>query len=159
MMKTKILLLLALLYGTSVLAQDAITNLVVWAKDGSKTAYALKENPNVTFTSAEMLIKTSSVEVVYPMDNLQRFTYETSASLSVAVVGEDAVKPFHFDGESLIITASDLGGRLGVFSIDGKMVLEESIQPGHPAVVTLEYLSPGIYVVNFNNVSYKILKK
>lgn len=51
--------------------------LVVWAKDGTKTTYALKDSPQVKFTKLSLIVTKDGLETSFPIGDLQRFTYES----------------------------------------------------------------------------------
>ena len=50
---------------------------VLCAKDGTKDAYALADNPKVSLTESELIITSKGNERIYPMMNISRITYET----------------------------------------------------------------------------------
>lgn len=51
--------------------------LVVWTKDGIKATHALKDNTQVKFTDAALVVSKGSQKTSYPMRNMVRFTYES----------------------------------------------------------------------------------
>lgn len=75
-MKTKLIALLLPLFCLSALADDAKTQLVVWAKDGTKAVFDLADEPRVTFTSSDLVITAKEVDYSYPRQEILRFTYE-----------------------------------------------------------------------------------
>ena len=75
-MKKIFLLLLLPLFSMMAVADEAINSLVVWAKDGTKVAYALADKPKVTFTGTDLVITSNGIEVNYALENMVRFTYE-----------------------------------------------------------------------------------
>ena len=71
------------LFSMMAVANGPIANLVVWAKNGTKVAYALAEKPKVTFTETDLVITTNGVEVNYLLENMARFTYEKSSETGI----------------------------------------------------------------------------
>ena len=63
-MKKFFLILFLFCLGLSLQAE---TNLVVWKKDGNKVAFALSEEPKVTFSENSLMINTSTVSVSYDL--------------------------------------------------------------------------------------------
>ena len=76
-MKAKLLALsMFSLFALETMAENIPDLLVVWTKDGSKPSFALSENPSVSFTKSDLVVKTKGVEVNYALTNLQRLTYK-----------------------------------------------------------------------------------
>ncbi len=75
------LFLLVILFCFCIIAKANTnqTNLVVWAKDGERVAYTLREKPKITFTEADLVIKVKGVELYYSLENMDRFTYESNS--------------------------------------------------------------------------------
>ena len=69
-MKTKLLTLLLFYLCVSVSAEEIKSQLVVWAKDGTKVAYMLSEKPKITFTETDLVITANDIEVNYALENM-----------------------------------------------------------------------------------------
>jgi len=85
-MKTKILILLLSLISLSAIADDPITQLVIWAKDGSKTVYPLDSKPKITFSETDLIVKANGLEAVFSLEDTNKFTYENSDDNKCTVV-------------------------------------------------------------------------
>ena len=86
-MKTKLLMLLLSCICMTAMANEHPKYLVVWEKDGTKTTYALRENPKVTFSESSLVVAKDGATTSFPMDNVHHFTYET---MMKGDVNEDA---------------------------------------------------------------------
>lgn len=82
-MKKIILISFLLCISVIAKAETLPTNLVVWAKDGSKVVYALADEPKVTFTETDLVISSKGIEVNYAIDKMARFTYETNEQTAI----------------------------------------------------------------------------
>ena len=98
-MKKGILIFFVLCLG---LVAKAEMQLVVWAKDGSKVAFALNEEPKVTFNENNMMINSNTVSVSYNLQDMAKFTYEDSEAQGIRNLENDKASSFKFDGEMLL---------------------------------------------------------
>ena len=157
-MKSK--LLLSLLFGFSIFAkaESNPTNLVVWAKNGTKVAYALAEKPKVTFTETDLVITAKGVEVNYSLENMARFTYESNDESAITNLQTDE-SSFKLNGESLLFPALKANSTVSVYSFNGTLVFKKTICQNGEYAFPLSNLNAGVYMVNVNGLTYKIMKR
>ena len=139
-------------------AEDNPINLVVWAKDGTKVAYALAEKPKVTFTETDLVITAKGVEVNYSLENMARFTYESNDESAIINLQTDE-SPFKFTGESLLFPALKANSTVSVYSLNGTLVFKKTIRQNGEYAFPLSNLNAGVYMVNVNGLTYKIMKR
>ena len=158
-MKSK--LLLSLLFGFSIFAkaESNPTNLVVWAKDGTKVAYALTEKPKVTFTETDLVITAKGVEVNYSLENMARFTYEEDNTTTAITNLQTGESPFKLNGESLLFPALKANSTVAVYSLNGTLVFKKTVRQNGEYAFPLSNLNAGVYIVNVKGLSYKIIKR
>ena len=159
-MKTKaIALLLSFLFvAMATMADEPKTQLVIWAKDGTKVAYALAEKPKITFTETELIITAKGVEVNYVLDNMARFTYENDMTTAITNIQTDETS-FKLDGESLLFPALKANSTVSLYSINGALVFKKTVQKPGEYSFPLSNLKTGAYVVMVNALAYKIVKR
>lgn len=139
-------------------AEDNSLSLVVWAKDGTRVAYLLLEEPKVTFTETELFVTTNSVEVNYPIDNMARLTYETEDPTSIRNLKNNKTS-FKMNGEALLFPALKANSTVSIYSLSGKLEFQKTVQTSGEYTFPLSNLSTGAHMVSVNGVTYKILKK
>ena len=139
------------------MANEPITQLVIWAKDGTKVAYALAEKPKLTFTESELVVKTDSIEVIYDLEKMSRFTYENGSVTGITDLRTDT--PFSLINEALVFPALPANSSVSVYSFNGSLVFKKTIKTSGEYAFPLSGLNTGIYLVNVNGVTYKIIKK
>lgn len=157
-MKSSLLALLLSFTCLSAMADEPKTQLVVWVKDGTKVAYALAEKPKVTFTETDLVITTYGVEVNYPLENMARFTYETNDESAIVNLQTEE-SPFKINGESLLFPALKANSTVSVYSLNGTQVFRKTIRQNGEYAFPLSYLNAGVYMVNVNGLTYKIVKR
>ncbi len=155
-MKRYIFLLLSFLVLT-VANAEVTTNLIICAKDGTKTEYALTEKPVITFSKTNLIISTKSVNVSYPLDDFSHFAYESRNITSVEdVLGSSS---FNFSGDKLLFTNLKIDTYLYLYNLDGALLISKHLVKNNNHAVSLSELQPGTYVVKVNKSAYKIIKR
>lgn len=157
-MKSKLLLSLLLGFSIFAKAENNPTNLVVWAKDGTKVAYALAEKPKVTFTETDLVITANGVEVNYTLENMARFTYEDNISTAITNLQTDE-STFKLDGESLLFPTLKANSTVSVYSLNGVLVFKKTVHAAGEYSFPISNLSIGAYLVSVNGLTYKIVKR
>ena len=140
------------------MAEEHPDLLVVWAKDGAKPSFALNEKPSITFTSSELVIKTSTVEVAYDLSQLLRLTYERN---EVSGVEEmiSSTSQGRLEGDALYFPYLPVDSRVEIFQMDGTLVLHKRVDREGAYSVALTGLPKGNYVVRAQGLTYKITKR
>ena len=156
-MKRTILFLLLPLLSMMVMANEPITQLVIWAKDGTKVAYALAEKPKLTFTESELVVKTDNIEVTYDLEQMLRFTYESGSVTGMTDLRTEST--FSIQNEALVFPALSANSTVSVYSLNGSLVFKKTIRTAGEYAFPLSGLNTGVYLVNVNGITYKILKK
>lgn len=139
-------------------ANEPKVYLVVWAKDGTKVAYALEDKPKVTFTETDLVITAKGIDVNYLLENMARFTYEYEEASSITNLRTDE-SPFKLDGESLLFPSLKANSIVAVYSLNGSLVFQKTVRQSGEYAFPLSNLNAGVYLVNVNGLTYKIVKR
>jgi hypothetical protein len=140
-------------------AQELKTHLVIWAKDGTQVAYALKEQPVISFTDKDLQVKTTLVEVNYPLAQLARYAYETREEATGLYNLQTGEPVFQFIGESLVFPYLETNNTVSIYTPLGQLLLSRTITSAGDYAFPLSYLTTGVYMVNVNGITYKIVKQ
>lgn len=157
-MKSKLMLSLLLGFSMFTKAGNNLTNLVVCAKDGTKVAYALAEKPKMTFTETDLVITANGVEVNYNLENMARFAYEDNTSTAITNLQTDE-SSFQLNGESLLFPALKANSIVSFYSLNGTLIYKKTVLQNGEYAFPLSNLNAGVYIVNINGLTYKIVKK
>lgn len=139
------------------IAKEPITKLFVWSKDGTKVAYALLERPKITFVDNELVVTTNSIEVKYNLDNMSRFTYESGDITGITDLKTE--RPFSIQDEALIFPMLSANSTVGIYSLNGSMIFKKTIRTVGEYAFSLSNITPGVYVISVNGLTYKIVKR
>lgn len=159
-MKKFLILLAAMLSLTATRAMgDGPQRLVVWLTDGTKVTHDLSDQPETTFQDGALFLKTEKVSVSYPLEKVQRYTYEGSfpaIGIPPVKAGEVCVSQgnngMRFDG-------LPAGTPLELYSPEGRLLSSQCAAEGQSTVVSVAGMPTGIYIIKAGEASYKFLKK
>ena len=119
--------------------------------------FSMDKDPMVVFDEDVMRLSTDLLEVyTYDMAEMGKFTYHDYTQTGVDDVRMGSVS-FRFDGDCVFITAPVNGCELTVYNAGGMLVKQSRIAGSE--TVSLAELGRGVYFVNVNGQTYKIVKK
>jgi len=159
-MKRYLILLLSVLSVSNILnATPSMeqSTLVITGTDGKRTCVNLNERPIAIVNNGELIVKTSAATFSYSLADVARFTYEPATSGLPESIREDL--NIFFDNDILTATGLRCGAEIRVYSISGIAVREATASDSRHASLSLSDLRPGIYIVEIDSQSFKILKK
>lgn len=157
-MKKQILILLLPLLSALAIASAPQTSLVIWSKDGTKVAYALMEKPKISFTATDLVMTCNDIEVTYELKNLARFTYEKYTSTEISDLKTNKTS-FNFNGETLLFPSLKAPSTVSIYSTDGKLLLKKRIIQDGDYSFSISNLNSGMYIVDVDGLTYKIMRK
>ena len=153
----KILLLLILL-PVIAFAEGPFTTIVVWAKDGTKVAYALNEKPQIKFLPSYLIVTTGGVEVSYELSKLAHITYSSDDMTVIKDITTERIS-FELDEESLLFPSLKPQSTVSLCDLNGFVYFSKTIKEGGEYSFPISSLSNGIYLVSVNGLTYKFQKK
>lgn len=146
---TTLLLACSLMAG----AQNAIS---IHQKDGKVANFAFSEKPIVTYADNQLVITTTKTSVQYPLYLLQKIDFELEDATSIEQVKLDA--KFRFTDGTLYITGGAPGSQVVIYDIRGMTAGQYRIDDAGNAVISLQSLSKGLYIVKTNHFTFKFTK-
>ncbi len=136
-MKKLILSGLFLLLCTMVAMAQSTLN--VHTKSGSVVSYNFSEEPTVTYTADGLHLQTKTVDVDYPLDDLDKFTFSKDEATGIA-------------------TTKGTSDDVRIYTLNGVLVHTAKAENGKSSF-SMSSLPAGIYVVKNGNITYKITKR
>jgi len=148
--------LLLLFLGSDALCAQS-QQLVVWLKNGEKIHYDLEERPKTTFSDANIVITTNTLETNYPLEQVLRYTYE-NVSTDIRILPDNQIR---ISQNNNVLTLENLKSNTSVqlFSIDGKLLETHKASSDAPISISLKAYPLGVYIIKANGVTYKMMKK
>jgi len=134
-------------------AQNAIS---IHQKDGKVANFAFSEKPIVTYADNQLVITTTKTSVQYPLYLLQKIDFELTDATAIEQVKPDA--KFRFTDGTLYITGGDPGSQVVIYDMRGMTEGQYRIDDAGNAVISLQSLSKGLYIVKTNHFTFKFTK-
>lgn len=88
-----------------------------------------------------------------------RFTFEKTENASVSEIFSDVQNLFKITNHSIEFTNLSENIVVKIYSLDGMILVNESVREGGSHSISLDSLNCGLYVVSVNGITYKIVKK
>ena len=146
---TTLLLACSLMAG----AQNAIS---IHQKDGKVANFAFSEKPIVTYADNQLVITTTKTSVQYPLYLLQKIDFALSETTAVEQVKPDA--KFRFTDGTLYISGGTPGSQVYIYNMSGMTEGQYRIDDAGNAVISLQSLSKGLYIVKTSRFTFKFTK-
>ena len=154
-MKKKVLSVVGLLLMGAATTMASNTLVLHLASGQTQRFVLLNEQPTISFTGDDVVVKTSTSEMVYAMTDVKFFNYETVAT---AIEGTQA-DGLKIDGDRIVYDGLPAGCKVQVYDVAGHVCGSAVADENGHAVVSIVKFSAGVYMVNANNVSTKFTKK
>jgi len=153
------LLILWLLMASSVgaYADDLFQTLIVKLKNGTETAFFLKDQPKVEFVGKELKVTSTSGETAFAISDVLRFTYQ---KMDLNGINEKVTEPtgVAFENDVLVVSQLKANATVSVYAIDGKLIRQLKAVRAGTYRLNLSELPTGLYLVRADNTTYKITK-
>ena len=131
--------------------------LVVWMKSGEKVYYQLEERPKTTFSEGNIVITTNTIEAIYPLEQVLRYTYENVSS----DISSLPIDNMRVTQQGNVFTMENMKPETVVhlYSIDGKLLERFKVNSTNAISISLETYPSGVYIIKANGVTYKMMKR
>lgn len=138
-------------------AQEAVTCLVIYGTDDTKTTYALPDKPVLTYDGAMLLVTANEVEAVHALADIAKMNFED-------IELENAIEQTSADRNTLIRATRDgvqlygfaSGDAVQLFGTDGRLLRSARIGSDGTLSLPLGHLPTGVYIVKVKNEKLKI---
>lgn len=150
-MKARILTLL-LLFATVSYADNA--QIVIKQKSGSETVLELSTHPVITFSGEDMVVTTDLTTFSIPLDFIDNYVVSDGTTAIEQLTAEP-----QFSDSRIMFNGLAAGTPVYVYSMDGRLVTKMTADQTSRAVVSLQDLPKGVYIVSAGNNKMKVMNK
>lgn len=138
---------------------EASNQLIIHFTSGAEQRYVLVDDePVISFVGDSIVVTTATTESRYDMTKVSYFNYETTTATSIASVGDDG-NGISVDGNHIAISGVPAGSAVNVYDITGKSYIKMKADEQGRCNISLDSLTPGVYIVSAYKISTKITKK
>lgn len=134
--------------------------IIAWLHDGRRDAYALSEHPGVRYMNGELLITTSLQQMAYPVEAVWKFTLADTDNppvTSLPTVEYNAGMDMR--GGDILFTGCPPGSKINVFTADGRIFATQTADADGEAVLQTADYPSGVYIIQSETITYKIIKR
>ena len=157
-MRTKhfiIATMLAALTSTECLA-DGVRFLVVNGKDGTKTTFALSDNPKVSCKSGELTVTAGSRTFTLGLADVQNYLFAEESTGIEKVIKDGSVK---MENGCVVFSGLNAGSIVSVYQQDGRLIKDSKADAGGNAIVELSGMPKGVLIIHSNKTDIKIINR
>ena len=155
-MKRLLSLLGAVLLAVPVFSQNTLT---IHQKDGQQFNFGFADKPVITYTDTDLVLKTANTELQYPLASLAKFTFTNDEDAVIPIKQDGNAAKLELDNYMVSINGAKPGINVTVIGSDGKTVGNYKTDSEGSVTFSIEDLPQGLYIINSENLTCKILKK
>lgn len=155
MRKVVLLLFFSLLSGF-IYAQEQRT-LCLSMRDGSSVSFFLNEKPKMTFVADSVKIVSSASQAKVKRSDVLDIKFKMEASNSIEDVCENGT--VEIGSEFIRVENMRPDGVVNVYSVDGRVVVSGKADGNGSAVIGLHSIPSGIYLLNYNDITIKFIRR
>lgn len=140
---------------------NAINSIIVWTADGEHVSYLLEERPKILMTSTELVLKTISAEVFYPLSDYVKLTFGTESTNDTKITNllTESKIIVKLTSETVCVSNLAPSESLSIHAIDGKLMTRISADTEGKASFSIANYATGVYIIKTHNQSFKFMKK
>jgi hypothetical protein len=152
-------LLLGLLTALIVCPSFAQNTLTIYQKDGQQFSFGFDDKPVITYTDTDLVLKTTKTEVQYPLASVAKFTFTDVEDAVIPIKQDSNAAQLELDGYVVSITGAKADITVKVISPDGKTLGTYKTDSNGSVTFSIADLPQGLYIINSENLTCRILKK
>lgn len=161
-MKKQFFAFLIFCFSASMHAQEKKVFSVLM-KDGTSVCFYLSEQPLVTFVDDAVKIESASEEALVKRSLVERFEFLAEMPTVIEDVEADndagIREGFELTGNAVVVNGLAAGCKVQLFSVDGKAMMFAVAAEDGNVTLSLDALSQGVYLVNYNETTIKFIKR
>ena len=154
-MKRLFIILFTVVLSVPSFSQNTLT---IHQKDGQQFSFGFEDKPVITYTDNDLVLKTTKTEVQYPLSSLAKFTF-TDLEDAVISIKDDKAAQMELENYVVSITGAKSGVTVSVVGSDGKTLNSYKTDTDGSVTFSIAELPEGVYIINSENLTCKILKK
>ena len=126
-----------------------------------QTAYVkLTDKPKVSFTATQLEISGLNIALLYDQVTAINVVDAESTSIDHVAATDDKIPQIIFLNSSILqLSGISKGTIVKLYSLEGKMVSQDTASNDSIITISLSQLPKGAYIVRTNQKSFKIIKK
>ncbi len=149
-------MLCTVLLSVPLFGQNTLT---IHQKDGQQFSFGFDDKPVITYTDTDLVLKTTKTEVQYPLASVAKFTFTDVEDAVIPIKQDSNAAQLELDGYVVCITGAKADINVSVVGSDGKTLGTYNTASDGSVTFSIADLPQGLYIINSENLTCKILKK
>ena len=130
--------------------------MVVNGKDGTKTTFALSDNPKVSCKSGELTVTAGSRTFTLGLADVQNYLFAEESTGIENVIKDGSVK---MENGCVVFSGLNAGSIVSVYQQDGRLIKDSKADAGGNAIVELSGMPKGVLIIHSNKTDIKIINR
>ena len=135
---------------------DGVRFLVVNGKDGTKTTFALSDNPKVSCKSGELTVTAGSRTFTLGLADVQNYLFAEESTGIENVIKDGSVK---MENGCVVFSGLNAGSIVSVYQQDGRLIKDSKADADGNAIVELSGMPKGVLIIHSNKTDIKIINR
>lgn len=150
------ILMAMMVLANGICMADGVRFLVVNAKDGTKTTFAMADEPKVLCKAGELTIVSKSTTFTLSLADVRNYVFsEESTGIIEAMKDGD----FKLENGCVVLNGLSAGSVVSAYMQDGRLAEEFKTDTNGTVVVDLSGLPKGIVILHSNKTDIKIINR
>lgn len=137
--------------------------LSVLMKDGTNICFYLNERPLITFVDEDVMIVSDTEEATIPRVSVERFEFLDAMPTSIEDVemtdDKTTVSHVELSDNGVSINGLKTDSQVRLYTLSGKQLASATASIDGCAYLSLQSLPAGIYLITYNQTTFKFLKR
>lgn len=146
-------MLLAAVLHLSAVEQNVVA---VYQLDGQKALFAFADQPEVTYTTTDLVLTTTKTSVQYPISQLKKLQFER-ADMPEGIDEVEADQRFSFRDGSIVIEGGEPNSLVNIYSVSGALIAQYRLDGNGDAVISTQGLSSQVYIFANGSITFKFI--
>lgn len=150
------ILLAAMVLANGVCIADGVRFLVVNAKDGTKTTFAMAEEPKVLCKSGELTIVCKTTTFSLSLAYVRNYAFSEESTGIIEVIKDGDVK---LENGCVVLNGLSADSVVSAYLQDGRLAKECKADSNGSVFIDLSDLPKGIVILHSNKTDIKIINR
>ena len=128
----------------------------VYQLDGQKALFAFADQPEVTYTTTDLVLITTKTSVQYPISQLKKIQFET-ADMPEGMDEVEADQRFSFRDGSIVIEGGEPNSLVNIYTVSGALAAKYRLDANGDATIPTQGLSGNAYILTNGSLTFKFL--
>ena len=128
----------------------------IYQTDGQKALFAFADQPEVTYTTTDLVLTTTKTTVQYPISQLKKIQFET-AEMQEGIDELEEDKRFSFRDGSIVIEGGVPNSLVTIYTVSGALTAQYRLDGNGNAVISTQGLRGNTYIFANGSITFKFI--